>query len=263
MAKKPTKTERLATEAVEDRLKSIKNILKMNTPYPPISRKFHTGELVNYGAHPNTEIVEVFDNGRAYEIRCWGEYTRYSTVVYEERTSIVPWIHLLPLSAFENKMSFLQNLDIRLNYSSMMLDSLISTYYNDGGIDMNPEYQRDYVWSVEDQVCLIDSIFNNRGIGSYILCFNGYDKDTMYEILDGKQRCKAIIDYFEDKFAYKGVLYSELSQSDRNHFENIVYPRATVEKPTREQKIKIFIHVNTTGKHMSPEHLEKVKGMLK
>jgi hypothetical protein len=83
------------------------------------------------------------------------------------------------------------------------------------------------------------------------------------EILDGKQRVKAIIDFFEDKFTYKGKLYSELSCPDRWHFDNFCFPRAEIQKPTLEQKIKIFLHVNTTGKHMSPEHLEKVKGMLK
>lgn len=260
---KLTKTQKFELEKIESRERSIKDALNSNVPYPPISRKFHKGELVNYGAHPNCIILEVFDNGRAFEIKTWGEYQHYSKWEYEERTSIVPWIHLLPLSAFDNTVSMLENLDIRLNYSSMMVDSLISSYYNEGGIDMCPVYQRDYVWSIDDQISLIDSIFNNRNIGSYILCFNGYDKDTMYEILDGKQRCKALIDFFEDKFEYKGKLYSQLNYRDRNHFDNFVFPRAQLDKPTHEQKIKTFIHVNTTGKHMSPEHLEKVKDMLK
>jgi uncharacterized protein with ParB-like and HNH nuclease domain len=84
-----------------------------------------------------------------------------------------------------------------------------------------------------------------------------------YEVLDGKQRIKAIIDFFEDKFKYEGFLYSELSNHDRHVFEDITFPRAEIRNATLEQKIKIFIHVNTTGKQMSPEHLAKVKGMLK
>lgn len=228
---------------------------------PPNSRKFSVGELVNFGSHPNAKIEAVYENNRVYKVRCWGTYSEYGRQVERDVFHYVNWTQLLPLSAFKDRSETVVNRDVHLNYSNMVVDSILSTYYN--GIDMNPEYQRDFVWSAEDKVALIDSIFNNRSIGSYILCFNGYGKEVIYEVLDGKQRIQALVDFFEDKFRYKGKLYTEMSQTDRNWFENFEFPRAKVEKPTREQKIKIFIHVNTTGRHMEKEHLDKVKSMLK
>jgi hypothetical protein len=239
----------------------ISENLKSFVPYPPASRLFKIGDLVNYGSHPNCIIVGVFDQGRVYEIKTWGTYREYTKVVQRENHSIVTWGALLPLSAINKDTEFVQNSDIRIQYSNMTIDSMISTYYN-SGIDMNPSYQRDYVWSIEDKVSLIDSIFCNRAIGTYILCFRGYQYPKIFEILDGKQRINAIINYYEDKFPYKGKLFSEISARDRSHFEDIMFPRAEIELPTLEQKIKVFIHVNTSGKHMSVEHLEKVKGML-
>lgn len=254
--------ETIRLKEVEEHLQySLKSELKNFQPYPPPSRLFKVGDLVNCGNHPNTEILEVHNNGRVYRVKHWGIHLVYgmSEDYYTER--YCSWYHLLPLSSKSFTESFIKNKDIQIDFSNMMVDSAISCFYS-FGIDMNPSYQRDYVWSVDDQVALIDSIFNNRNIGSYILCHNGYDKDLSYEILDGKQRLKALIDFFEDKFRYNGKLFSELSNIDRNHFENFHFSRATIKDADESQKIKIFIHVNTTGKHMSQEHLEKVKGML-
>jgi uncharacterized protein with ParB-like and HNH nuclease domain len=70
---------------------------------------------------------------------------------------------------------------------------------------MNPDYQRDLVWSLEDKVNLIDSIYNDIEIGRFAFIKTDYsknnfdfDKDFYWEILDGKQRISAIIDFFEE-----------------------------------------------------------------
>ena len=267
MAKK-IKEPKILTEEEKaiEKVKSVSNILRENNiPYPPASRSFKIGDLVQYGNHPNAQVVNVYEQGKVYELRIWGEYFSYgNSVGQKEFYSLVEWTSLMPIYSKLGHSALIQNTDIRLYYSHMMLDSAIHCYYS-FGIDMNPSYQREFVWSLEDNVALIDSIYCNRTIGSYILCHNGYedDREFGYEILDGKQRLKAIIDFYEDKFKYKGYLYSELSPTDRIFLERVSFPRAEIKNATLEQKIRTFIHVNTTGKHMSPEHLEKVKGMLK
>jgi len=249
----------------------LRDARKYHIPFPPAHRIWKVGDRVKWGGHPNTEVLEVFDGGKFYYVRAWGTYSEYGRPVEREQFHVSEWTELFPDRSREECSlipSFIDNTDIDLNYSHMSIDSCISTYYH-FGINMNPEYQRDYVWNDEDRVELIDSIFCNRNIGTYVLIHMGYGEGCGYEILDGKQRIRALLDFYEDKFTYKGRMYSELRPGDQHHFDSFAFPRAEVRARQGdglvplEMKIKIFLHVNNTGKVMDKEHLEKVKAMLK
>jgi uncharacterized protein with ParB-like and HNH nuclease domain len=73
------------------------------------------------------------------------------------------------------------------------------------------------VWELEDKVALIDSIFNNVDIGKFAFIHLNYGEKYTYEILDGKQRMRAILDYYENRFQYKGKYFNELSCREQNH----------------------------------------------
>lgn len=45
----------------------------------------------------------------------------------------------------------------------------------------------------------------------------GY-KGKLYEIIDGKQRLTALLEFNEDRFQYNGYYFSELSNADKNKF---------------------------------------------
>lgn len=79
-------------------------------------------------------------------------------------------------------------------------------------------YQRPAdVWSPKDKQCFIDTIM--RGEPIPILFLNYITSDDVYYIVDGQQRLKCIIDYYNNKFA----LSSEFSDSslDGKKFENL------------------------------------------
>ena len=260
--KKELTSEEKNTEARILLDSQIRDLLKKPClSHPNQSRTFKVGDRVKIGALPNCKVVAIHD-GRVYEVKVWGTFYKYGQPYEDEYLGVFSWIHCLPDVEKDNKSSFIQNDDLILQYFNMNIDSALSSYYN--ALDMNPSYQRDYVWSEEDKVQLIDSIFNNRDIGRYVIVKNGYDKELYYEILDGKQRINALVDFFEDKFQYKGKYFTELSYKDQHWFEAFSFPRAEINNnPSLELRIKIFIHINTSGKHMAQEHLEKVKGMLK
>lgn len=129
-----------------------------------------------------------------------------------------------------------------------------------------PDFQRDYVWTEEDKKKLIESIFDNIEIGRIVLHqeFNtNKSPDTWcYEVIDGKQRLGAILDYFKDKFKVRDKLFSELSEIDQRHFSFITIPVSEVKNLPRKYQLDLFIKVNTTGIRMSEEHLEKVRQEL-
>lgn len=82
------------------------------------------------------------------------------------------------------------------------------------------------------------------------------------EILDGKQRMRAILDFYEDRFQYKGKYFSQLSVKDQNHFKRYPVSVAETSEMSKEQVLRYFINLNSNGKVMSQDHLNKVKQML-
>jgi len=136
------------------------------------------------------------------------------------------------------------------------------------GIDDHPEYQRSDVWTLEQQVNLIDSIFNGIPIGAIVVCDRDWkDENEPYEeIIDGKQRFKAIIDFVSDKFLYRGKLYSKLHPFDRQKFTNaqisigeLYFPKS---KYDRKRVLETFIKLNIGGTSMDKETIDRAKMML-
>ena len=68
--------------------------------------------------------------------------------------------------------------------------------YHRGLID-NPDYQRGYVWTLEDKQKLIQSIFNRADIGKFVFIEDENYREYRLEVIDGKQRLRAILDYYE------------------------------------------------------------------
>lgn len=144
---------------------------------------------------------------------------------------------------------------------SGLLSMVLSGY---AGVDFTPDYQRDYVWTLEDKVKLIDSIFNNVTIGLFVFADLPYkDDDKQYEVIDGKQRLTALVDFFEDRFQYNGVYFSELSDGDICHFESYGVSIGILKEPTEKEKYAAFLAVNTLGKVMDESHLEGVREKYK
>jgi hypothetical protein len=151
---------------------------------------------------------------------------------------------------------------LKLSYSPMQISALLGRYYH-FGTDMNPDYQRDYVWSEEDKVALIDSIFHGIDIGKFAYADNPVSDHYLYEIIDGKQRLRTIIDFYENRFPYKGKYFNDLCYRDQNHFENYAVSVADVRNVDRNTVMKYFVAMNSQGRIMDSAHLDKVRAMIK
>jgi hypothetical protein len=77
------------------------------------------------------------------------------------------------------------------------------------------------------QADLIDSIFHNYPLGNAILnkvYDNPDDTDAWYDIYDGRHRIETIWRFVNNEFKYKGLLYRDLSNSDRKTFNERKIP---------------------------------------
>lgn len=134
-------------------------------------------------------------------------------------------------------------------------------------------YQRPFCWSLEDKQKLIESIYEDNNCGNIALrerswktvedlISNGENEVAFWDVVDGKQRLDALISFINDGFKdFHGNFYSDLSEYAQRKFRNssafgFVKLRENV---TDEDTIKIFLHINSSGKQMPEEHLNKIK----
>lgn len=105
----------------------------------------------------------------------------------------------------------------------------------------------------------MESVFSNIDIGKFI--FRETKGSQLYEIVDGKQRLTTLKDFYENRFSYQGYRYCDLSGADKNVFLSHRLQFADIQC-SRKEILKIFLMVNTTGRPMEKEQIEKIKKML-
>ena len=264
MAKK--KTERSEVERMKSCLDG--DLKKLQQYFHTIPNyRFNVGDRVEIGHLEYNHILEVYEDGRFYKVLTTTPIVKYGKYEGEEfRIWYVPGNRMLPYRTKEEMLSppsFLENQDIQFRYYNTMIDSLISQFY-DPGIDTEPDYQRDFVWTMEQKVALIDSIFKNIEIGKFTIIKRPFSvSEKAYEMLDGKQRLLTLIEFTEDRFTYNGYKFSELNSKDQNHLLNYSVSHGETDPLTDEQKYRYFLILNTAGTPMSKDQLKKVEEMYK
>jgi hypothetical protein len=255
------KLEQIERE-IQNRNRSIKEKLdcKSNGKINPPTRFFSAGEQVKYGGFTRSYIVnKIDDEGYIYEIRTISEKKAHLGQKEDvESTSIVSWYNIFKYVSQE-EMSQRPIISKKFHYGRSLnttLESLIHRYYADSaGVDMNPEYQRGYVWTLEDKQNLIRSILNDIEIGRFVFMQKDFSSEDphFYEIIDGKQRLSTLIEFYED---------SDLSFKDQHAILEKQILIIDTPQLTEKEKYEYFIRINTTGKVMDQEHIEKVKELL-
>lgn len=183
-------------------------------PTKPEFVKFNADEEVIYGAHKKTVMIKPAIDDRFYFCNVWLEqkdkFGRKSGV-FEPELKCLPWFNVQKISDLQDTSFYKNKSEFFLSFSNNDISSLWHSYTG-CGLDLEPEYQREYVWDDSDKEKLIDSIFENASIGTFVLCRRDYGTyQKLYEVVDGKQRLTTIFDFMENKFPYRGYYFRQLS----------------------------------------------------
>jgi uncharacterized protein with ParB-like and HNH nuclease domain len=90
-----------------------------------------------------------------------------------------------------------------------------------GKLNIRPLYQREFVYSVEQEKRVIDTIFNNLPLNSiYFSSEKLKDGTEKYELIDGQQRILSIVHYFKSAYSYNKSFYNGLNQKEKDKFLN-------------------------------------------
>lgn len=127
--------------------------------------------------------------------------------------------------------------------------------YNEKNLDLNPSYQRKFIWSLKDQQSLISSIIKGFAIPNIFL-FEKKHKE--YEMVDGQQRTRTILGFINKQFkTIEGKYYSE------DEFKFILTYKIAIiviEKIGDGEKIEDFYAlVNKSGIKLNRPELKKAE----
>jgi hypothetical protein len=264
MAKHTKRTMISAEQAAENILRNGLEDLRESFHMTSPSVIYNLGDRVQHGNIKESIVTEVLDNGcilKLHEIVTEHNYGRPFDI---ERDMYVAWYDLVPYRTHEENAvipSLITRGQIQLNFMQMSTMSIF-TYYYHSGIDMDPDYQRGNVWTLEDKVELIQSIFNNVDIGKFVLIQLDYKADSPgLEVLDGKQRITALVEFLENRFQVNGYFYKDLCSRDQSHFDDYPVAIALIKNATPKQKLDYFLRLNTSGHAVDKNHLAKVRAM--
>lgn len=142
--------------------------------------------------------------------------------------------------------------------------------YAEEEIDLNPEYQRELVWTDKQKQDYILAILKQRAKITPVIIEKLTEQGTvLYEILDGKQRLTALFDYIDNKYPLQtGEYFKDLSAKDMNAITQtrVSYTRITSYKECDvplDFKLAYFLEINALGTKITDEHIEKIENKLK
>jgi hypothetical protein len=175
-------------------------------------------------------------------------------------------------------MKTIKELRTALRFHPQEINSSIKFFAEHCNIDFDvylptkqKNLQRDYVWTIEQKRELIWSVLMNRHIPRMAMLNVVYDtKDVRgtYQVIDGKQRLSAMIDFYKGKFDLiiddNSYFYKDLPDDYQRVISGYMFPYYVVNedygnKFTDEDKISWFRFINFAGTPQDAEHLRSLE----
>ncbi|MFV0216666.1 DUF262 domain-containing protein [Empedobacter falsenii] len=141
------------------------------------------------------------------------------------------------------------------NFIEFSVKELVDLIKNEK-IDLNPSYQRNFIWGPKDQKELIDTILLEFPLPSFFL----YKKpDGYYEMVDGQQRSKTIFRFVQGQISSSLKTNSQtFDKIDQEKFLNYKLPIILIENLKPSESLKdYYVWINKKGIHLNPSEVNK------
>lgn len=152
---------------------------------------------------------------------------------------------------------------IRIEKGRMSLYEIKRQYEERKQLVLDPEFQREYVWTQEQKSELIESILMGIPIPIVYLF---QTRDARIQVVDGRQRISAVIDFMNNKFGLtelkimknikKGTKFKDLEPIQQRKIEDYQIDTYLIQPPTPERiKFDIFDRVNRGGTRLNNQEM--------
>lgn len=111
-----------------------------------------------------------------------------------------------------------------------------------------PDFQRGLVWTEDQNLRLIDSVYRGIPIGTYAVNFSTDRLPARLTnvLLDGQQRLNALALWWDDKLVYRGYRWSELNRQGQGLFTRVLFPQMRTNSKD-EQEIRDYYNAMNFG----------------
>ncbi|PIQ48357.1 MAG: hypothetical protein COW03_11000 [Cytophagales bacterium CG12_big_fil_rev_8_21_14_0_65_40_12] len=141
---------------------------------------------------------------------------------------------------------------MKFRIETWTINKLIDAYSNEK-LNLNPPYQRKYIWSLKDQQTLIDSLLRGFAIPNIFLFEK---KKDVFEMVDGQQRTRTIIGFL--KKAFKNLDNKYFDEQIHSGLMSYEIPVTIIEELEKDESIERFYSlVNRAGVHLNRPELNK------
>lgn len=141
----------------------------------------------------------------------------------------------------------------------------IERYKQSYGLELEPEFQRGHVWSMEQRVKYIEFLLQGgKTNNEFLFNYPGWQKTFKGKmvLVDGLQRLTTIFMFLDDKIeVFGGVKYSDFE--DKGHLEYSINFKISINDiPEYENVLKWYVEMNEGSTPHSAEEINKVKNMI-
>lgn len=174
-------------------------------------------------------------------------------------------------------MKTIRELRTVLRFHPQEINSSIKFFAENCNIDFDvylptkdKNLQRDFVWTIEQKRELIWSVLMNRHIPRMAMLNVVAEKEDIkgkYQVIDGKQRLSAMIDFYRGKFDLiidgKSYLFNDLPEDYQRVISGFMFPYYIVNEDfgntfTDEDKISWFCYINFAGTPQDAKHIQRL-----
>jgi len=136
-------------------------------------------------------------------------------------------------------------------------DNLESTLYV-------PKYQREFVWKPKQQALFIESVLLGVPLTPFLV--SDGDEDGRLEIIDGSQRIRTIIAFYENKLRLRNLdnlkeintaKYKDLPKKLQSYIFNKDFRIIVVDNAEEDVRKDLYKRINTTSEDLTPAEIRK------
>jgi ribosome modulation factor len=151
--------------------------------------------------------------------------------------------------------------DVEWGYLESCLDRWGKQIDGKGGLDMSPEYQRDHVWTREQQVAYVEYVLAGGEVGRNITWnspdwMGSWERPT--ELVDGKQRIEAVRSFLRGEFP----AYGKRSEPGDRFDLHCGFRFRVCALSERADVLRLYLNINAGGTPHTASEIERVRMLL-
>ncbi len=153
----------------------------------------------------------------------------------------------------------------QVNVSWHYLEKQIADAKRDYNLNLDPDFQREHVWTEEQQIRFCEWILRGGKTGRHLLfnCKN-WNRGTPYdyELVDGKQRINAVLRYLHNEIPVFGNNFCK-DFTDNMRLTGPDFIWCINDLATREEVLQCYLDFNGAGTPHTQAELNRVRALLK